>query len=100
MSKTPYSQLDTNHLTLRDHLALDRTTLANERTFLAYIRTALALFVIGVTFLHFLADGIYSVAAYAFMGLGILVFLVGTIQFLRVKRRLDDVQAMAEEQKP
>ncbi|HDK81416.1 MAG TPA: DUF202 domain-containing protein [Nitrospirae bacterium] len=32
-------------LFLRDHLAAQRTMLANERTYLAYIRTALTLFI-------------------------------------------------------
>ena len=44
--QTPYQIID-GQLILRDHLAADRTVLANERTFLAYIRTTLTLFVAG-----------------------------------------------------
>ena len=40
---------DDLHLILRDHLALDRTRLANRRTMLAYLRTALMLLVSGAT---------------------------------------------------
>ena len=47
----PYTGLE-DQLILRDHLAADRTILANERTFLAYIRTALTLFVAGLSFVH------------------------------------------------
>ena len=47
----PYKDLE-DQLILRDHLAADRTILANERTFLAYIRTALTLFVAGLSFMH------------------------------------------------
>jgi putative membrane protein len=36
---------------LRDHLARDRTVLANERTLLSYIRTAIALLASGGTLL-------------------------------------------------
>jgi len=60
--ETPYQDIK-GQLILRDHLAADRTILANERTFLAYIRTALTLFVAGLSFIHFnivsdpIADG-------------------------------------------
>ncbi len=54
MDESMYWQYDPEELVLRDHLAIDRTAMANERTFLAYVRTALALLVIGVTFPHFL----------------------------------------------
>ena len=37
-----YYKVDPKELLIRDHLAADRTALANERTLLSYIRTALA----------------------------------------------------------
>lgn len=45
----PYTRFAQDDLILRDHLALDRTVLANERTFLAYVRTALATMAAGAT---------------------------------------------------
>ena len=54
MRQSPYSHYGSQALSLTDHLAIDRTILANERTLLAYLRTALGLVVIGATFLHFL----------------------------------------------
>lgn len=72
----PYESIK-SQLILRDHLAADRTILANERTFLAYIRTALTLFVAGLSFVHFhilslpLADG----------AIGGLLMLIGAITF-------------------
>ncbi|MDH5381747.1 MAG: DUF202 domain-containing protein, partial [Cyclobacteriaceae bacterium] len=36
---------------LRDFLALERTTLANERTLFAYIRTSLYLILAGIAFI-------------------------------------------------
>jgi len=98
MIELPYSQLDTNHLTLRDHLALDRTTLANERTFLAYVRTALALFIIGVTFLHFLEQGVFQGSAYVFIAMGGIAFVVGIAQFFRVRKRLARVRLISVRQ--
>lgn len=42
---------DNDHLTLRDHLAIDRTRLANQRTLLAMLRTALGLILLSLTIL-------------------------------------------------
>lgn len=36
-------------MTLNDHLAVERTILANERTLLAYLRTVIAFIVAGIT---------------------------------------------------
>ena len=36
-----------NNMDFRDHLAVNRTNLANERTLLSYARTALTLFIVG-----------------------------------------------------
>ena len=47
MKKNPYEQFADSELILRDHLAIDRTVLANERTFLAYCRPALPLILTG-----------------------------------------------------
>ena len=74
---TPYKGLE-DQLILRDHLAADRTILANERTFLAYIRTALTLFVAGLSFVHlkqFFTSYIVEV-------IGVVVFFVGFGTFL------------------
>ena len=45
----PYSKINPSDMILRDHLAYDRTVLANERTFLSYMRTSIALFAAGGT---------------------------------------------------
>jgi putative membrane protein len=46
----PYAGFSEN-LILRDHLAIDRTRLANERTLLSWLRTALMMLVSGITLL-------------------------------------------------
>jgi len=45
----PYSKINPDDMILRDHLAYDRTVLANERTLLSYLRTAIALLAAGAT---------------------------------------------------
>jgi putative membrane protein len=79
----------TDDLILRDQLALDRTRLANERTVLAYIRTAFMLFVAGVTALKlFVETPAVVVTAWLFVGLGILVMLLGIWRFVAMRRRI------------
>lgn len=45
-----YGNVNVDEMILRDHLAHERTVLANERTFLAYVGTAIALLAGGGTF--------------------------------------------------
>lgn len=77
-------------LILRDHLALDRTRLANERTLLAYIRTAFMLLVAGATALKLFIDtpGLV-ITAWLFIGLGAFVALFGTWRFVVVRRAIN-----------
>ena len=84
---TPYKGLE-DRLILRDHLAADRTILANERTFLAYIRTALTLFVAGLSFVHlkeFFTSYIVEVIGVIFILLGIATFFVGLVKYKRMQ---------------
>lgn len=84
---TPYTGLE-DQLILRDHLAADRTILANERTFLAYIRTALTLFVAGLSFVHlkeFFSSYIVEVIGVIFIMLGITTFFVGLFRYKRMQ---------------
>ena len=51
MRKEGYNSYDkfAEDMILRDHLALDRTLLANERTYLSYLRTVVSFIVAGIT---------------------------------------------------
>lgn len=69
----PYSKIDPNNLILRDHLAYDRTVLANERTLLSYLRTSIALLAAGGTLVKIFPDEKKMV------GLGIALLVVGGI---------------------
>lgn len=74
---------------LRDHLAYDRTVLANERTFLAYLRTAIALLAAGGTLVKLFPDEQPMVQ----LGMALLVVggvsaLIGIGRFVAVRRKL------------
>ena len=79
-----------DELILRDHLALDRTRLANERTLLAYIRTAFMLVVAGATALKLLVETpAIVVTAWLFIVLGAIVAVIGTWRFESMRRRIN-----------
>lgn len=76
---------------LRDHLALQRTKLANERTLLTYIRSALYLIIAGIAFLNM--EDFAHVPYLGFMCLvfsGIL-FLVGILRYMQLKRQINQM---------
>ena len=73
----------------QDIMSSERTALANERTLLAYVRTALTIFVVGVSFLHFL-DGRASVRFFGWLLIssGIGAFVFGMWRFRKVQRTI------------
>jgi putative membrane protein len=78
----PYEQFKREEMILRDWLALDRTVLANKRTFLAYGRTAMALFALGIAFVRLIHHEFFEISGFVLMALGIVVFIIGTREFL------------------
>ena len=83
-------QLTREDLILRDHLALDRTRLANERTLLAYARTALMLVVAGATAERVMGGTtIVVVTGWLFIGLGGLIAVWGIWRFLAMRRDIN-----------
>ena len=103
----PYKGLE-DQLILRDHLAADRTILANERTFLAYIRTALTLFVAGLSFVHLkdiFSSYIVEVIGIIFILLGIATFFVGLFRYKRMqalicKIKQEELKELGEKEAP
>jgi len=77
-----------SNLSLRDQLAIDRTKLANMRTLLAFFRTSLYLLVsaLAVMKVDFLAN--LREYAWVFVGLAVLVLILGLIKFFQVKNRV------------
>lgn len=78
---------------LADHLALDRTVLANERTLLAYVRTTLGLLGGGVAVAHFIDDRWLTLLGWALALAAPIVMGIGAMRYRRVRanlRALDD----------
>ncbi len=90
MQESQRSGKSKEHLFLRDHLAAQRTVLANERTFLAYIRTALTLLVAGVSFIRFFGSGVIQVLGWMLLPLGVFTLVKGVISFKKMARRIEE----------
>lgn len=84
----PYSHFSGRDLTLSDHLAIDRTVLANERTALAYGRTVLAMLVVGGTCLKFFDSWYMWTIGGVFIAVSFVVAGVGWRRFNRTRRYL------------
>lgn len=74
---------------LRDHLALDRTLLANERTYLSYLRTVVSFVVAGISLWKALggATGLL-IAIILFVSAGYAAYR-GNRVFKEVNKKLD-----------
>ncbi len=85
----PYSKINPDDMILRDHLAYDRTILANETTLLAYLRTAMALLAAGATlFRLFPDDTFFQVLGMIMLILGVLIAGTGGYRFFAMTKRL------------
>ena len=73
---------------MRDHLALDRTMLANERTLLAYIRTALALAGAGAVVIRFFEGSGVLLSGWALVGLGAAMAVLGGWRFMTIRAHI------------
>lgn len=87
-----YSKTNPEELTLRDHLARDRTVLANERTLLSYVRTGFGMLAGGVTLIKlFPEDGWLWSIGVGLLAAGGLVTLIGMWRFLVVNARMQRI---------
>ncbi len=76
----------------RDHLALDRTKLANQRTLLAYLRTSFFFVGMGLTIigiesfykLKFLAAPLFLVS--------LIIIPIGVISYIREKKKISLIE--------
>jgi putative membrane protein len=76
---------------LRDHLALERTKLANERTLLSYLRTALYLFLGGLALLEMV--DIVKVRNLGFVSifLSAVFLLTGIFRYYQLKKHMKNL---------
>lgn len=88
------------HMILRDYLALDRTVMSNEQSVLSYLRTALAFAAGGAALLHISALTMWVVIGGVGLILsGVVITIIGFVQFYRVRKVLDRVKQMGLDHK-
>lgn len=85
-----------NAMILRDHLALDRTILANERTLLAYLRTFIGAFSAGVGMVKLLGAGWTTYIGYAFMIISPVFIWLGISRTIKMHKKLHVLHEPAE----
>jgi putative membrane protein len=89
MPKHPiYSRFETATLILRDELAIDRTLLANERTLLSYLRSAVALFIAGVSIIHFSHQMWFTVIGFACIPFGLYAAQIGIVRYRKMDKAI------------
>lgn len=82
--------INDKELILRDHLALERTKLANERTLFSYIRTSLYLFTAGFGILQIKSFSHLEYIAWICIPSSIIMFFIGFTRFWKMRKHLKD----------
>ena len=91
MATNLYSKFDSEKLILRDQLAIDRTLLANERTLLSYLRSGVALFIAGISIVHFARHGWFADFGYACLPVGVVTVYFGSLRFRRMDKTISSI---------
>jgi putative membrane protein len=88
MRNNPYTQFDPAELILRDQLAIDRTLLANERTLMSYLRSGVALFIAGVSIIHFSHEVWFTFTGFLCIPFGFFTVLFGISRYKRMDKAI------------
>ena len=75
-------------LILREQLALQRTTLANNRTFLSFLRTALYFFIAGLSLESVLEIEYSFIIEWFFFISSMVIFSTGLLNYFKHKRMI------------
>jgi len=73
---------------IREHLALERTKLANERTLLSYIRSSLYLFIGGLAILQIKEYSHIQWLGYLSLFICIVFISIGIYRYIHLNRKL------------
>ncbi|MCP3967555.1 MAG: DUF202 domain-containing protein [Lentisphaerae bacterium] len=92
-----YYKVNPDNMIVRDHLALDRTILANERTFLAYLRTAVGFAAGGITLLKVFDSFWWQLSGWTAVGASLFIIILGIIRANKMKRILCTIRENNEE---
>tara|TARA_R110002072_G_scaffold151503_9_gene300977 strand:+ start:3575 stop:3913 length:339 start_codon:yes stop_codon:yes gene_type:complete len=74
---------------LRDFLAMERTSLANERTLFSYIRASLYMGIGGVAILEYQGFADFQWLSYIVFGLSLVLIFIGVFRYQRLKKKLE-----------
>jgi len=89
---------------LRDFLALERTSLANERTLFSYIRTSLYLILGGIGLIQLESFVTIHWLGYLSFAISLIMIFYGLIRYFKLKRKLqkfydeDQIRSFEEEE--
>lgn len=89
MSKYENYKNNKDSMILRDHLAVDRTVLANERTYLSYMRTVVSLIVAAITLFKLLEGNEGRIVAVILTMSAIYFFIRGKRIYREVNKNLE-----------
>ncbi len=80
--------MEEREMILRDHLALDRTKLANQRTLLAFVRTSLYLVVSGIAVIK--VDFLDKIRFLGFIlvGISLIVLILGVWNYFYFRKKM------------
>ncbi|MAN27760.1 MULTISPECIES: DUF202 domain-containing protein [Mesonia] len=87
----PFKPQVINEKKLREHLALERTKLANERTLLAYIRASLYLLIAGIALLQIKEYPRVHWVGYVSLFVCVLFILIGVWRYIALERKLKNL---------
>ncbi|HET8839521.1 MAG TPA: DUF202 domain-containing protein [Flavobacteriaceae bacterium] len=94
----PFKPRVINEKLLREHLALERTKLANERTLLSYIRSSLYLLIGGIALLQIEDYGNLHWLGYAALCLCLLFIIIGFSRYVALEKKLKNLLLPDEEE--
>ncbi|HSM63277.1 MAG TPA: DUF202 domain-containing protein [Gillisia sp.] len=84
----PFKSRSIDEKFIREHLALERTKLANERTLLSYIRSSLYLFIGGLAILQIKEYSHVQWLGYLSLFICILFISIGIYRYIHLNRKL------------
>lgn len=87
----PFKPRIINEKLLREHLALERTKLANERTLLSYIRSSLYLLIGGIALLEIKDYGSLHWLGYVSLGLCLIFLVIGFSRYIALEKKLKNL---------
>lgn len=77
-----------NELIIRDYLARQRTTLANNRTLLSFVRTSLYFLVSGTALFEVKELTHVRQLGYLAFGLSFFLLIIGFVSYFRIRKKL------------